>query len=285
MQAPVALSLPKPSRYPLFSTPNFVQFLLVLVLGVQTTLAESTGGDTTWDREGSGLRTVLERAFPDWARYSFNIDLLASRAYFQLGLLLLLFLLGLVYRFQDRSGTSENEKGDTKKGYKQQAKRILPAMAAFTFISLLLLTALQLRMALTTGGEHHVTSTTSHHPVFTIPSSADNGMNVLPNIKDPEAIDPQDVCPGYKAYNVHNSRSGFTADLDLAGKPCNVYGNDVHHLALSVEFQAGDRVHVEIKPRYISRENETWYVFSEVLVSLHSCLGGPRTMDSQSEKK
>lgn len=253
-QALVVLSLPTPETHSLFPAPGFVHFLLLLIFSVETILAESTGGSTAWNREGlGGLRAVLTRTVPDWTRYSFDANILGPQAYLQLGLLLFLFFLGLAYKFQGRTETSGGNKAD-----KRKLKPTLPTMAVFTFISLLLLTALQLHMASTNGGGHHAASTANHHPVFTIPSSADRGMNVVPNIKDPEAVDPQNVCPGYKASNVQNSNSGFTADLDLAGKPCDVYGNDVHHLALSVEFQANDRVHVEIKPRYISRENETW---------------------------
>ncbi|KAJ4297283.1 hypothetical protein N0V88_004201 [Collariella sp. IMI 366227] len=108
--------------------------------------------------------------------------------------------------------------------------------------------------------------TAGHKPVFTLPAEADRGMNIIPNIHDPEAVDAQEVCPGYKATNVQSSNSGFTADLDLAGKPCNVYGNDVEHLSLAVEFQTDDRVHIEIKPRYITPENETWFILPEVLI-------------------
>jgi alpha-glucosidase len=92
------------------------------------------------------------------------------------------------------------------------------------------------------------------------------GLNILPNIHDPEAADPQTVCPGYKASNVHDTAAGFTADLGLAGRPCNVYGNDVEHLTLTVEHQDDDRIHIEIKPRYISPENETWFILPEALV-------------------
>ena len=95
---------------------------------------------------------------------------------------------------------------------------------------------------------------------------ADHGLNVLPNVLDPEAANPQDVCPGYTAVNVQKSKNGFTADLNLAGEPCDVYGNDVKHLSLSVQFQADNRINVQIQPRYIGRDNETWFVLPDVLV-------------------
>ena len=46
-------------------------------------------------------------------------------------------------------------------------------------------------------------------------------------------------CPGYAATNVQQSSSGLTADLYLAGAPCNVYGTDLPNLTLTVEYQSG----------------------------------------------
>lgn len=54
---------------------------------------------------------------------------------------------------------------------------------------------------------------------YTPPAAIDVGQNILPNIKDPKAVDAQTVCPGYKASNVSHTGSGFTADLTLAGQP------------------------------------------------------------------
>jgi alpha-glucosidase len=42
---------------------------------------------------------------------------------------------------------------------------------------------------------------------------------LLPNIKDPQAVQAQDVCPGYKAGEVEKTAHGFTAILSLAGEP------------------------------------------------------------------
>lgn len=53
-------------------------------------------------------------------------------------------------------------------------------------------------------------------------------------------------CPGYKATNHRKTRSGFYADLSLAGSACNVYGSDLPNLKLEVEYQTSDRLHVKI---------------------------------------
>lgn len=52
---------------------------------------------------------------------------------------------------------------------------------------------------------------------------------------------PLEDCPGYKASNVEQSQTGLTADLTLAGEPCDVYGDDLPDLKLLVEHQTGKR--------------------------------------------
>lgn len=92
---------------------------------------------------------------------------------------------------------------------------------------------------------------TSFRSVFTIPASADEGANLIPNIQDPEAVNAQDVCPGYKATQLQETDGGISAILTLAGAPCNVYGNDVDVLNLRVEYQSKDRLAVNISPAYL----------------------------------
>lgn len=47
------------------------------------------------------------------------------------------------------------------------------------------------------------------------------------------------ACPGYKASNVKTTDSGLTAELSLAGKACNVYGDDLKDLILEVTYETG----------------------------------------------
>lgn len=60
---------------------------------------------------------------------------------------------------------------------------------------------------------------TTFSNAFTVPASADIGPNSLPNVQDPNAVQAQDVCPGYIASGVEKTSSGFTALLNLAGTP------------------------------------------------------------------
>ena len=109
-------------------------------------------------------------------------------------------------------------------------------------------------------------TTASYREVFTVPADSDVGQPLLPNVEDPEAVDAQSVCPGYTASNVQDTTTGFTADLSLGGEACNVYGNEIEELALTVEYQASDRLHVGIQPRFIGPENETWFLLPEAVV-------------------
>lgn len=43
-------------------------------------------------------------------------------------------------------------------------------------------------------------------------------------------------CPGYSASNVEKSGTGLSADLSLAGSPCNTYGKDIENLHLTVSY-------------------------------------------------
>jgi alpha-glucosidase len=69
-----------------------------------------------------------------------------------------------------------------------------------------------------------VTATgTSSTTQFTVPAAADEGPNLLPNIKDPNAKQAQALCPGYTASNVEHTMNGFTATLKLAGEAVSKY--------------------------------------------------------------
>lgn len=91
-------------------------------------------------------------------------------------------------------------------------------------------------------------ASTSSAAQFTVPASADVGANLIANIKDPDAVDAQSVCPGYTASNVVRNQLGFSATLSLAGAPCNVYGTDIDELSLTVEYQSAHRLSVSIVP-------------------------------------
>ena len=58
-------------------------------------------------------------------------------------------------------------------------------------------------------------------------------------VRDYPSDDPLTHCPGYKATNVKTSANGLTADLTLAGTACNVYGDDLKDLQLSVSYDTG----------------------------------------------
>lgn len=48
------------------------------------------------------------------------------------------------------------------------------------------------------------------------------------------------ACPGYKASNVRTQHGNVvSADLNLAGSACNLYGTDLDNLVLQVEYETG----------------------------------------------
>ncbi|KUJ07646.1 glycoside hydrolase family 31 protein [Mollisia scopiformis] len=109
-------------------------------------------------------------------------------------------------------------------------------------------------------------ATTSYRAIFTVPAAADASVPLIPNIYDSEAVNAQDVCPGYLASNVVRTMYGLTASLNLAGPACNTYGTDIENLNLTVEYQSDDRLHVEIVPTYVGDSNSSWYILPDVLV-------------------
>lgn len=141
------------------------------------------------------------------------------------------------------------------KGADMAPPSLLQASALVT--SLVALTAAQIQTATpasATGWSTTLAGTpTSFRPVFTIPASADQGADLISNIQDPQAVNAQDVCPGYKASQLKETDGGISALLTLAGAPCNVYGNDVDVLNLKVEYQSKDRLAVSIEPAYLVR--------------------------------
>ncbi|KAJ5093295.1 hypothetical protein N7456_009156 [Penicillium angulare] len=96
--------------------------------------------------------------------------------------------------------------------------------------------------------------------------SADEGATLIANIDDPEAVDAQSTCPGYKASNTKNTDTTFQATLTLAGSPCNVYGTDVDSLDFLLEYLQEDVVKVSITPTYLDSSNESWFILPDYLV-------------------
>ncbi|KAL8710118.1 MAG: hypothetical protein Q9220_005201 [cf. Caloplaca sp. 1 TL-2023] len=109
-------------------------------------------------------------------------------------------------------------------------------------------------------------TTTTFRPIFTVPTEADVGASLLPNINDPNATDAQTACPGYTATNVQRTAYGLTATLNLAGTQCNVYGTDIETLNLTVEYQSADRLSVRVTPAYIDASNSSQYILPTRLV-------------------
>jgi alpha-glucosidase len=122
----------------------------------------------------------------------------------------------------------------------------------------------------------HAASSTSSaaNAQYTLPFDSMEGVTMIPNVEDPNAVDAQAVCPGYKASHVKRSSQGLTAILSLAGEPCNVYGTDIETLSLTVDYQAKDRLNIQIIPAHLDASNASWYLIDEAVVPRSQSSGG-----------
>lgn len=93
--------------------------------------------------------------------------------------------------------------------------------------------------------------TKTYRAIPTLPSDIDETPPVLANIHDPQAVDAQNVCPGYIASRVVVDDYGLTAALTLRGRNCNAYGIDIIDLNLTVAYQSVNRLSVRITPTYV----------------------------------
>lgn len=59
-------------------------------------------------------------------------------------------------------------------------------------------------------------------------------------ITDPSVLD---ACPGYKATHVNVGGAKLTANLELAGTACNVFGPDINKLKLEVTYETSTCIH------------------------------------------
>lgn len=75
--------------------------------------------------------------------------------------------------------------------------------------------------------------------VFRILGLALLSIGALAAWVDPKALD---ACPGYEATNVKTVGAMLTADLTLDGPACNIFGNDIQNLSLSVVYETGEHL-------------------------------------------
>ncbi|KAK7054983.1 hypothetical protein VNI00_003446 [Paramarasmius palmivorus] len=70
------------------------------------------------------------------------------------------------------------------------------------------------------------------------------------------------TCPGYSLGSISETATGFTAQLSLAGAPCNAFGTDVPSLTIEVAYESISRLRVNI---YDSDEKQ--YTIPESIIS------------------
>jgi alpha-glucosidase len=64
-------------------------------------------------------------------------------------------------------------------------------------------------------------------------------FGTTPDVARAEEVDSAllDACPGYSATSIKVDGPMLTAKLILAGAPCNVFGNDIKLLDLTVVYE------------------------------------------------
>ncbi|KAI5837213.1 alpha-glucosidase [Morchella snyderi] len=85
------------------------------------------------------------------------------------------------------------------------------------------------------------------------------GTTVVPSLNT-RSLDV-DACPGYNAKNIKKTANTLTADLQLAGKGCNIYGADIAELRLEVTYDDDSRIHVKILDPHNQRYEVPEFVF------------------------
>lgn len=64
---------------------------------------------------------------------------------------------------------------------------------------------------------------------------------------------------------MQESANGLTADLNLAGAACDVYGNEIAELVLDVQYQSKQRLAVRIFPKFLAPRNRSLYILDDGL--------------------
>ena len=120
----------------------------------------------------------------------------------------------------------------------------------------------------------------AYSAVPTLNASINAAPSLIPNILDSTAPNAQEICLGYKVVNVATTDHGYTADLTLAGEPCNVYGNDIIDLSLVVEYQSRKRLSVKMYPRYLVAANTSQYLIPGHITGLPGVHDGATLLDN-----
>ncbi|KAG8963174.1 hypothetical protein FRC03_003321 [Tulasnella sp. 419] len=82
-------------------------------------------------------------------------------------------------------------------------------------------------------------------PIFALLLSSTAAVNAASLLQVRQGAST-DSCPGYTVSNPKSDKSSFTADLTLAGTPCNAYGPDIKNLKLEVTYETATRIHVKL---------------------------------------
>ncbi|KAI9452134.1 glycosyl hydrolases family 31-domain-containing protein [Lactarius psammicola] len=86
---------------------------------------------------------------------------------------------------------------------------------------------------------------TQYQTPATVTSTLPDGIHDGRTQKQKFSLNVTD-CPGYVLDSLIENRSGFTAQLNLAGRPCDAFGDDILNLTIRVTYETTSRLHVNI---------------------------------------
>ena len=92
------------------------------------------------------------------------------------------------------------------------------------------------------GCQHHVDSIRFAMRISSAPVLFGIAGSALASgvaVREASSLDLE-KCPGYAASNVREEGGKLSAELSLAGTPCDAFGEDLKDLKLEVEYQTGE---------------------------------------------
>ncbi|GME99388.1 unnamed protein product [Ambrosiozyma monospora] len=81
------------------------------------------------------------------------------------------------------------------------------------------------------------------------------GVSQIPNVKDPSALNANELAKGYKLVAIQDdslTTGSISATLELIDEPTDIYGYDFKSLKLKVEYQNYNRLNLRIEPLDLS---------------------------------
>ncbi|KAH9022012.1 glycosyl hydrolases family 31-domain-containing protein [Lactarius pseudohatsudake] len=145
---------------------------------------------------------------------------------------------------QARRGTKRDERGQRGRNHGQNKTRRPHYYTWVIFGAIFSLAALLFGSAPFPDWHWQWWPNQSRTPA-TVTSTLPDGIRNGRTQKQKHSLNVTD-CPGYVLDSFVENQSGFTAQLNLAGRPCDAFGEDILNLTIRVTYETTSRLHVNI---------------------------------------